>query len=372
MDIRFCKSNRFGFTVSKIINVTFLGLLLLLSTPSLLKAKEFQRFSALPVLGYSEETKWQYGAIALLFFKPEAEGLPGSSLDLGAFGTTRKQMQLMASPDLYLFHGQVHIDMELVYWDWVAHYFGIGNHPNFDEYLSYDMTRYQLKIPAETKLFLPAALSFLKYGIIVHMEYCDIDFQFKDNGIEEPSSTGGPRTGLGYSLSLDTRDHPNLPSHGFYAYWKQVFYNKALGGPSFIFQELDLRGYTYLFWRTSLALGALYQMSFGDVPFDQLAMSDGTKRFRGVERGVFRDRQAFVWQAELRRPLFWRLAGTIFYETTKVGPYFGALYREKWHHAFGFGGRLALNKKERVFARCDFSLIDGKHLGMSIYIREAF
>jgi hypothetical protein len=358
--------------VSRTINVVLLGLSFLLISPLLVKAEEFQRWSALPVLGYSEETKWQYGAIALLFFKPESKGIPGSSLDFSVIGTTRKQLQVMTSPDLYLWHGQIHIDLELVYWNWIAHYFGIGNNPDVDEYLTYDMTRYRLRIPAETKLFLPSSLSFMKYGALAHIEYRDIDFRQKESDLSEPSTTGGWLTGLGYTLSLDTRDHPVLPSHGFYAYWQQVFYNNAFGDSSYIFQELDLRGYTYLFWKTSLALGALYQMTFGDVPFDQLAMPDGTKRFRGVERGVFRDRQAFVWQAELRRPLFWRLAGTIFYETTKVGPYFGALYREKWHHAFGFGGRLALNKKERVFARCDFSLIDGKHLGMSIYIREAF
>lgn len=357
--------------MSKIISF-FIGLSFLLCSPSLLKAKDFQRWTALPVLAYSEETKLQFGAMALLFFKPESENVLGSSLDLAVFGTTRKQLQTLFSPDLYLLHGQIHMDIEFTYRNWVAHYYGIGNNSDFDKYLVYDMTRYYLWVPIETNLFLPQSLSFLKYGALVHLEYNEIDFRNGDNDLVQPATKNGWRSGLGYSLALDTRNHPNLPDHGFYAYWKQIFYTKAFGGPSFISQELDLRGYTYLFWKTSFALGLLYQMNFGDVPFDMLATPDGVKRFRGVDRGAFSDRQAFVWQAELRRPLFWRLAGTIFYETTKVGPYFGALYREKWHHAFGFGGRLALNKNERVFARCDFSLIDGKHFGLSIYIREAF
>lgn len=35
---------------------------------------KFQRFSAVPVIGYTEETKLQYGAMILLFLKPDEEG----------------------------------------------------------------------------------------------------------------------------------------------------------------------------------------------------------------------------------------------------------------------------------------------------------
>lgn len=335
-------------------------------------AEDFQRWSALPVLGYSEETEWQFGALALLFFKPDSNSTHASSLDFAAYATNRKQFQAMISPDIYLFQGLVHANLDFVYWDWVAHYFGVGNNPDNQNYMVYDMTRYYVKIPVESRLFLPSSLSFLEYGAIAYAEYNEIDFRAYEGGLNKPSSLGGWRTSLGYSLSLDTRNHPYIPIHGFYAYWEQLFYTKAFGGPTFISQTLDLRGYTYLFWRTSIALGAIWQGTFGDVPFDMLAMPDGSKRFRGIERGLFRDNQSFVWQAELRRPLFWRLGGTIFYEAAKVAPYFGELYRERWHHAFGFGGRLALNAKEGVYARCDFSLVDGKHFGLTVYIREAF
>jgi hypothetical protein len=38
----------------------------------------------------------------------------------------------------------------------------------------------------------------------------------------------------------------------------------------------------------------------------------------------------------------------------------------------GFGGRLALNQKENLYARCEFSWVDFKHLGMTMYVRDAF
>lgn len=339
---------------------------------SSLWAEDFQRWSALPILGYSEETEWQFGALALFFFKPGSNSTRGSSLDFAAYATTRKQFQAVVSPDIYLFQGRFHANLDFVYWDWVARYYGIGNNPDVNDFMVYDMTRYSLRIPLEMSLFLPPSLSFLEYGAIAHVEYNEADFNAYEGGLNAPSSLGGWRTGLGYSLALDTRDHPYIPTHGYYAYWEQMFYNKVFGGPAFVYQTIDLRAYAYLFWRTSLALGAIWQSTFGDVPFDMLAMPDGSKRFRGIERGLFRDKQSFVWQAELRRPLFWRLGGAIFYEAAKVGPYFSELYRERWHHAFGFGGRLALNTKEGVYARCDFSLVDGKYFGLTIYIREAF
>ena len=33
----------------------------------------FQRFSAVPILGYTEETQYQFGAMAIIFFKPDIE-----------------------------------------------------------------------------------------------------------------------------------------------------------------------------------------------------------------------------------------------------------------------------------------------------------
>ena len=79
-----------------------------------------------------------------------------------------------------------------------------------------------------------------------------------------------------------------------------------------------------------------------------------------------------IWQMEFRRPLFWRLGGVIFGEALQTGPYFSEMFRRQLHYSVGFGGRLALNRSEKLHARGDISLIDGKHLGLTIDLREAF
>jgi len=356
-------------------NFWFVLLLLSLETyadvlDSAKKKSDFQRFAALPIVAYSEETKWQYGAMILLFTRPDSLQTESSALDFAAYGTQNNQFQMQISPDLYLFQNRIHMDMDFVYWNWVAHFYGIGNSPDRNRYTTYDMTRYSIQVPIETNWGLPPLLSFLRYGLWAHWERNRVTF--REGDINPPELQGKDRFGLGYRLSLDTRNHPNWPMHGFYLLWKQMFYNDVIGDYDFLSQTLDCRAYTYLFWRTSIALGALWDMRQGDVPFDALATLDGVKRFRGVERGLFYDKQMFSLQTELRRPLFWRFGGTIFYEAGKVGPYFGKLMRNEWHHAVGFGGRLALNRSETLNARGDLSLIDGQYIGMTIYIREAF
>lgn len=366
----------------------------------------FQRFSALPILGYSEETKLQYGAMALVFFRPETPGGEVPEIDISAQGTSRGQYSFMFTPYFYLMHDQVSGWFNLRYQDWVASYFGMGNNPDFDEYILFDRQKLNVGLELESNLGISEILpKGFKYGMEIDLEYADISFRgdksgkadseavrddqgdpkdldgtnFLDesadkvtNNIAAPDANSGFRNGLGYLLAYDTRDNKNWARHGFLLQWQQMFYSDLIGDYSYQTETLDLRGYTYLFWKTSMAVGALWQRTSGDTPFDKLSGPDGIKRFRGVESLYFRDNQSLILQAELRKVLFWRLAGDIFFEGGKVGDHFSELLRNQWHRAIGFGGELALNLKESLYARGEFSWIDNEHLALTVYIRQAF
>lgn len=334
--------------------------------------EHFQRFSALPVLGYSEETRLQYGAMTLLFFKPNEPDGKVHEIDLMAYGSSRGQFQFLITPYLYLFHDKVSVFMDLRYQNWVGSYFGMGNDVDFDKYIGYDKER--LKIGAEvlSSIGLPKAF---RYGLKVHSEWAETEFKKRHNedcSIEIPEAQSGWRNGAGYLLTYDTRDNLNWTRSGFFAQWQQVFFSDYLGDFSFNTESMDLRGFTPLFWNISMAVAALWQRSDGDVPFDMLSGPDGTKRFRGVESLYFRDKQEITLQAELRKYLGWRLAGDIFFEGSKVGDHFSELARNKWHQAVGFGGMLALNLKERLYARGEISWVDYEKIGLTVYVRSAF
>ena len=336
------------------------------------ESEHFQRFTALPVLGYSEETKLQFGAMGIVFFKPQEKGGKVNEIDVSAMGSTRKQFQFLIEPYYYLHHDQVAIKADLRYQDWVASYFGTGNNPDINKFVLFDREKFKFGTRVESSVGIP---KFLRYGAEIHVEHSRIDFRKKKDDADNitlPDEHSGWRNGAGYILGLDTRDNLNWSRHGFLVQWQQMFYSDVLGAYEFDTESLDIRGFTYLFWKTSMAVGVLWQRANGDVPFDMLAGPDGIKRFRGVESLYFNDRQALILQAELRKFLAWRLAGTIFYEGGKSGDHFSELWRNKWHQAVGFGGQLALNLKEQLYARGEFSWVDFDHLGMTVYLRHSF
>lgn len=333
---------------------------------------DFQRFTALPVLGYSEETELQYGAMAIIFLKPSFKGGQTGELDLTVYGTTKKQLTAMVSPQFFLFHDKVDGFVDFYYRNWTSNFFGVGNDPDMDSFRPYDLTSFYADGILQTSFLLPQVLSKAKYGLSYHFEKSKISFKDYEGEIAEPGDVDGLRNGIGYRVAWDSRDNTNWARHGFLASWQHDFYNKALGDFSYTRQSLDLRGYSEFIWNTSMAVGFLWQRVDGNVPFDKLVGPDGIKRFRGVEVNYFSGNQGLFLQTEFRKQLFWRLAGSIFFEGGKTGEYFSDLWRNKWHHGVGFGGQFALNTSERLYARGDVSLIDFKDIGLTVYIREAF
>ena len=331
-------------------------------------ADSFQRYSVVPVLGYTEETEFQYGFMALLFLKPDTPGGKVPEIGITTYGSTRNQLQMALEPYFYFYHDQITVWSLLKYQDWIASYFGRGNDPDIDKYVLFDRKRFQGGTRIESRVGIPKEF---KYGIELHIEHADISFH-KGDSIAVPDDHSGWRNGAGYLLGLDTRDNTNWTRHGYLIQWQQMFYNNHLGDYSFDTESLDLRGYTELPLRTSLALGFLWMRSGGDAPFDMLAGPDGICRFRGVESLYFNGKQATILQAELRRVLFWRIGSHLFFEGGKSGEYFSELVRNKWHKSIGAGALLGLNLKENLFARADFSWVDFDHLGLSFYVRQAF
>jgi len=335
----------------------------------------FQRWGALPVLGYSEETELQLGALLLLFFPPEIANGEGNTVDIAVYGTTRGQWVATLGPNLLFLDERLELDANLDFKSWPAHYFGMGNATDPDTFNTYSMTQWRLRAPLETDLGLPAAWGGrLRYGSEVDIEHNTTRFDSLDfPALGKPAHLGGLRTGLGYNASYNSTDQENWPRHGVLLKWRHLFFPGALGDWNFGWKSLDARAYFPL----PLPDGALALCSFwegvdGDAPMDRLAQPDGVRHLRGVEKGQFRDRQSWVLHSEARTALFWRLGGTMFYEAGKVGPYFGGLLRNDWHHVAGLGARFAINPSKKLNARVDLSLVDGEDVGLTVYLREAF
>lgn len=330
-------------------------------------AEEFQRYTALPFASYSEETKIQYGAMFVLFFKPFEGGKKVSSIDFVAMGTQNDQYQFRTKPEFYLVQDHVHIPMEFQISDWCGKIFERGSRGSFDPIAKYDRFSLSARVPVEMNFGIPAFLP-LQYGFVAEVE--NRDNTLKGNSIAGKQYDDATFGGGGYRIVSDLRDNKNWPTLGYYASFEQILYR---GNFEFHSEEVDIRAYAPLFWTTSIATAIYWkQVRGGDVPFGYLAGPDGTSRFRGVDPGLWNDTQVLIGQLEFRKTLFWRLAGTIFGEWMQSGENFGELFKDDFHYAIGFGGRLALNRSEKLHARGDISFIDGKHIGLTVYLREAF
>ena len=335
--------------------------------------KSFQRYSALPILAYSEETELQYGAMLLLFAKPWENGTT-NELDIAAYGSTKGQFKFTMVPYFFLFNDNITGWLSLDYINWVSYYYGSTNDPDIDNGIRFDKESFVFAGLIQSKLGISQITDKLKYGLAFNFDHNNLDFNSEYKGdLSTPQGQNGWRNALGYHLSLSSYDNENWARHGYRLQWEQLFYNKAFGSNfNFNKQELDLRAYSELFWGTSMAYALLWQRIDGNAPIDYMAGPDGIKRFRGVEDKFFRGNQSLIMQMELRKKLIWRLAGTIFFDAGKVGGYFSDMWRNKWHQAPGFGGQFALNMQESLYARGDISWIDYKQLGITVYIRSAF
>ena len=157
---------------------------------------DFQRYSVVPILGYTEETEFQVGVMSLFFLRPDqADGLV-PEIGLTAYGSTRGQLQLALEPYYYLFHDQVSIWGLLKYQDWIAGYYGRGNDPDIDRYTNFTRKKFQLGTRIESRIGVPP---LFKYGIEVHVENSDIEFEEGDI-TDLPDSHSGWRNGAATCL----------------------------------------------------------------------------------------------------------------------------------------------------------------------------
>ena len=136
---------------------------------------DFQRFSALPILGYSEETGLEYGAMLLLFFRPDYEDGRSTTIDFAVMGTAKNQVEALIVPRYYLYHDRIIGEAALTYDNWVSYYYGIGNDPDIDDGRMFDRTTVRAENTTLTNLGLPDTWHNFMYGPAFQLEYTDAD-----------------------------------------------------------------------------------------------------------------------------------------------------------------------------------------------------
>lgn len=333
----------------------------------------FHRYSFVPVVASATETGVQFGALGILYFRPQGPEDPGSELDVAAMGTSRGQKCLLASPTLTSSDGSWKFLSTWKLLDWPGKYWAGGNHPEAKA-SSYGMKTFKgfgefsstlAKFPAQQGA-APHLQAILLYDLEANRTH------FDSAASSVPAHTGGDRTGLGAGIAWDSRDQENWPHRGSFVRLDHSQFRTAFGGDwNFSDTRFDLRTFLPAPAGGTWALASFWEGVTGTVPFDRLPAPDGTNRMRGLERGRLCGRQEWVLQGEGRFPVAGRFSAVGFLEAAKVGDEPSFLWREDFHWATGLGGRFALNPKRGVNLRLDLSWVDD-HPGVTLSFKEAF
>jgi outer membrane protein assembly factor BamA len=182
-------------------------------------------------------------------------------------------------------------------------------------------------------------------------------------------------SGLGPSFLYDGRDNILSTFSGNYLELSALFNGPGLGS-NYRFSRflLDARHFQPLTatGKTILATQLVGQFNTGTVPFRELANLGGDKILRGYYEGRYRDRNMVALQAELRRPLFWRLNGVVFGSLGQVGNTVSDLSKKGVKATGGAGIRFKYNRRDRLNIRFDYGVGRDGSSGFYFSIGEAF
>ncbi len=325
---------------------------------------------ALPIIFYSPETNLGLGAFGLYYFHlGDAEKTRASNLRSSFTYTTKKQALFDIGPNLWFSENRLNTSAVFSYEYYPNFFAGIGNRTPATLIESYTERSLNLNLQAQVKLAgdLFAGLRY-RYENRAILETAP--GRALDLG-EVLGTNGGALSGLGVTVSYDSRDNLDAPAKGAYAYLAVRQNFRAIGSDyKFTEVDIDLRKYVGL-GPTVLAMQLLGSANAGDAPFYALSTIGGRKALRGISNGRFRDTYLTQGQVDWRFPIWGPWSGATFFGAGEVMHTIPDWSPKGLHPAGGAGIRYAIVPSERLRIRLDFAYAES---GLAYYldISEAF
>lgn len=325
------------------------------------------RIIAVPLLTYSNDTRFGFGAAGILTFR----GNPlRSSITFGLLYTQRKQFLIYFPFQWFSSRGQWRAYGEAGWYRYLYQYFGIGNaYPNnFLETYTAQYPRLRLTVARHLNV---RQLVGLRYNLDVYR----IVSSSAGSEIERKvpyGAEGGRSSGFGPVWLYDSRDQQFYPRQGWLAEAALLGEQRATGSDfEFARFSLDVARYWPLGRKMVVAAQVVAQFTGGNAPFFNLSQLGGTKRLRGYPDGKYRDRHLLLGQAEWRFPIIWRFKGALFAAT---GAVFGTAGEGlRWRPEGGGGLRFEFDRKQQIHLRVDYGVGDGNgNSGFYLTFGEAF
>lgn len=329
-------------------------------------------FAAYPLVFYSPETELGFGGYGFYAFrfKNQNSSTPPSQVSLTATYTTLKQISLYAPYQLFIGDRDYIIKGELGYYEYIYRFFGTGNilPKTVDEFYKVNFPRLRVNV-----------LKSISPNLYIGGNYAYDNFVIKERDPEgiliKDSLTGSNSSvvsGIGPSLTFDSRDNIFNPSKGYYLDIKTTFTDKTIGA-THTYGKIELDASTYYLdkWENVWAFNYYGGFNTGDPIINDMLQLGGQNKNRGLFKGKYRDRILNAFQTEYRFKVYKRFSATTFISVGEVNSKLSDVSLNYLRVNYGAGIRYMFNKSERINIRLDYGL--GKNTsGFYITVGEAF
>lgn len=349
---------------------------------SLLKAQDTDssrnknHLIALPVISRSIETDWSFGAGGTFTFyttrKKDSSTRTSSIRFLGTY-SLRKQFLFTINGPVF-FPGERYIlNSHLSFSSFPDKFWGLGNKTKETDAEEYSFRQYYIHLHGERlishKIFVGLLYDFQRV----------INISVKQGGLFDQQNIAGKTpyqvSGLGASVSFDTRNNTFWPSKGIFLSLQATHFTSVLlSDHRYTNIIADARWYKRITQKQILAAQAYGFFNTGsDIPIRSIASLGGADRMRGYYSGRYRDDHLLSLQAEYRVPVYKRFSAVAFAGIGDVAGRFSTWSLQNMKYSYGGGLRFAVNKNEKLHIRFDYGFGKGKHnQGFYLQFGEAF
>ncbi len=261
-------------------------------------------FLALPVLGYSQETGVEFGAVSLYsFYTDRNDTLTRASRLTGvATFTTKSQSNFQLKSDIWAPGNKYHYTTEFRYKNFPFNFYGIGNETFKANEDRITQKLFRLSAAAEKQLgkitYTGLSANYDRYRFT---DKAPVGVFTTDPLIADRD--GGQALFFGISQIIDNRNSNTYTTKGSYlkltySYAPGFFDKTDFSGGMF---KADLRTFKSLSKKAVIGVNGVYQsIGDGNTPFYLLPQLGNDEIMRGYYTGRYRDENLLAMQAELR------------------------------------------------------------------------
>ncbi|MDF3077322.1 MAG: polymerase [Sphingobacteriaceae bacterium] len=336
-------------------------------------------FLPLPVIGYAQETGFEFGLVALYSFYTDRKDTltRNSSLSGVASITTKKQSNFKLQADVWAPKNRYHYLGEIRYKNFPFNFYGTGDRTlNADK----DVIVQKLyRLSGEVEKLIKRGYYFGLNAAFENYRFSDKEAGGVYSNYTLLGQSGGKVVFLGISQILDSRNTNTYTTKGSYLKVSYSFAPDFFGRDNYTGGVLkaDFRTFKSLSQKTTLGLNIIHQSLQGDQsPFYLLPQLGNDQMMRGYYTGRYRDENLLAAQAEIRYRFIPRLgfvgfagAGSVYQNNN--------LSVSRFKPSYGAGMRYFFDVERGLSIRLDYGFgekrtNEERQKGFYVSLGEAF